>query len=73
MFRSDLTRVAIETTHAQCATAMFLDEKCWNSTLYLVIPASVTGGFQFSTTKSLPLDSNCRSRQDSGTENEHKQ
>lgn len=36
-------------------------------TLYFVIPASVTGGFQFNTTESLPPLANSSSRHDSGT------
>lgn len=39
-----------------------------NNTLYLVIPASATGGFQFNTTASLCFESIFSSRQDSGTE-----
>ena len=39
----------------------------WGITLYFVIPASVTGGFQFNTTESLPKLSTSSSRHDSGT------
>ena len=54
-----------------CFNIKFLSRKSRYNTLYLVIPASVSGGFQVNETVSLPAVTTFSSRQDSGTKTEN--